>query len=97
MIIVGGHVRVAADNRSTFLKGSAEAVRLAREEPGCLDFSVSPDIVDMERVNVYERWQCRSALLSFRGEGPGNDLNSLIIGADVREFEVQLVDESAVP
>jgi quinol monooxygenase YgiN len=97
MIIVAGHIRVERDRRNAFLEGSAEAVRLARREPECLDFSVSPDVVDKERVNVYERWQTRSALMSFRGEGPTDDLSVLVIGAEVDEFEVLPLDHSPAP
>ena len=92
MIIVAGHIRVEGNHRNAFLEDSAEAVRLARREPECLDFCVSPDVVDEERINIYERWQTRSALMSFRGEGPTDDLNALVIEAEVDEFEVQPVD-----
>jgi quinol monooxygenase YgiN len=89
VIIVAGHIRVSAESRNIFLEGSAEAVRLAREEPDCLDFSVSADCVDEERVNVFERWQNRSALMSFRGEGPTDEQSAQIISAEVIEFEVE--------
>ena len=94
MIIVAGHVRVAKKDRATFLKGSAQAVRQARDEPACLDFAVSADVVDAQRVNVYERWMDRSSLMAFRGEGPPDALNELIISAEVEEFEVLVPEES---
>lgn len=93
MIIVAGHIRVAEGNRTAFLEGSAEAVRLARSESACLDFTVSADVVDPERVNVYERWVDRSALMAFRGDGPSDALNELIIGAEVQEFKVLFTDD----
>ena len=89
MIIVAGHIRVSVESRSAFLEGSAEAVRMAREEPDCIDFSVSADCVDEERVNVSECWQNRSALMSFRGEGPTDEHSAQIISAEANEFEVQ--------
>jgi quinol monooxygenase YgiN len=93
MIIVAGHIRVSESNRTTFLEGSTEAVRQARGESGCLDFTVSADVVDPERVNVYERWVNKSALMAFRGEGPSDSLNALIISAEVQEFEVLFTDD----
>ncbi|MGA7418865.1 MAG: antibiotic biosynthesis monooxygenase family protein [Acidimicrobiales bacterium] len=93
MIIVAGHIRVAESNRTTFLEGSTEAVRMARGESACVDFIVSADVVDPERVNVYERWVNRSALMAFRGEGPSDALNALIISAKVQEFEVLFTDD----
>jgi hypothetical protein len=97
MIIVAGYIHVAAKDRKAFLEGSVEAVRLARQEPDCLDFSVSADHLDDERVNVYERWESRSALMSCRGEGPTDVLNALIVGAEVGEFEVQPTNEGSDP
>jgi quinol monooxygenase YgiN len=88
MIIVAGHLRVAAPDRERFLALSSEAVRLARATPGCHDFAVSADPVDAERINVYELWTSRPVMLAFRGDGPGGELDTLIVGADVKEFEV---------
>ena len=64
-----------------------EAIRLAREADECLDFVVSADPLEDDRVNVLERWTDRAALMAFRGEGPGDDLRSLIKSADVNEYE----------
>jgi quinol monooxygenase YgiN len=95
MIIVAGHIRVAAADRDLFLDRSRQAVVLARQAAGCHDFAVSADVVDPERVNVYERWSERSALMAFRGEGPGDDLSALIVAADVREFDVRSIQPDA--
>ena len=88
MIIVAGHLRVAASDRERFVTLSAEAVGLARAAPGCRDFAVSADAVDPERVNVFERWEDRAALSAFRGEGPEGDIGTMILSADMREYEV---------
>jgi len=90
VIVVAGHIRVAVADRDAFLDLSRQAVELAREADGCLDFAVSADLADPERVNIYERWFDNGALQAFRGDGPGGDLGALIISADVREFDVRL-------
>jgi quinol monooxygenase YgiN len=90
VIVVAGHIRVAVADRDAFLELSREAVELARAADGCLDFAVSADLADPERVNIYERWVDRVALQAFRGDGPGGDLSALIISADVREFDARL-------
>ena len=89
MIVVAGHLRVAAADRDAFVARSREAVELARSAPGCHDFAVSADSVDPERINVYECWTDRAALKAFRGDGPDDELSALIVSANVREFEVQ--------
>jgi quinol monooxygenase YgiN len=91
MIIVAGRLRVATSDRDTVLAGSREAIQLARNAPGCRDFAVSADPVDPERINVYERWTDRTTLHAFRGDGPDDELNALIVSADVAEFEVRSI------
>jgi quinol monooxygenase YgiN len=90
VILVAGHIRVLVADRDTFLDLSRQAVELAREADGCLDFAVSADLADPERVNIYKRWVDRDALQAFRGDGPGRDLSALIITTDVHEFDVRL-------
>jgi heme-degrading monooxygenase HmoA len=39
---------------------------MAREAPGCLDFAQSPDPLEPDRINVFERWESDAALQAFR-------------------------------
>jgi len=88
VIIVAGYLRVAAGDRDTVIARSRTAVELARRAPGNHDFVVAADPLDPTRVNVYERWADRASLTAFRGEGPDDDLQSLIVSASVDEFDV---------
>ena len=83
MIIVSGRIYVRPGARREFLKSSLEAVAQARQSRGCRDFVVAADPIDPDRVNVYEEWESEEALLTFRGGGPGEDLTSSIVRADV--------------
>lgn len=60
----------------------------ARSSSGCLDFALSPDLVDPRRINVFERWAHDEDLALFRGSGPSDDQSSAIQSADVREFRI---------
>jgi len=88
MIIVAGHLRVAAADRELVLTRSREAVAAARGARGCLDFVVAPDLLDETRVNVFERWTDRGSLQAFRQSGPDDELGPLIREFFVDEFEV---------
>jgi quinol monooxygenase YgiN len=88
MIIVAGHLVVNAPNREEFLARSRDAVRLARATKGCLDFVVAADLVDDERVNVFERWQNQKALETFRGSGPDDGLGALVRRYEIAEYAV---------
>ena len=88
MLIVSGRIYVRAGARLEFLKSSLDAIVLARRSRGCRDFVVAADPIEPDRVNVYEEWESEEALLTFRGAGPGDDLTSSIVRADVSRHVV---------
>jgi quinol monooxygenase YgiN len=88
MIIVSGRIYVRPGRRDAFLAASLEAVQTARRSSGCLDFVVAADPVEPDRVNVYEHWESEAQLEAFRGEGPGPDLMSDIVSADVSRHQI---------
>jgi quinol monooxygenase YgiN len=88
MIIVAGKIFVRPGSRDQFLLSSREAITKARSARGCRDFIVAADPLEPERVNVYEEWESEADLLAFRGEGPEDELVSVITGADVRRHNV---------
>ncbi|WP_227464899.1 putative quinol monooxygenase [Nocardioides lijunqiniae] len=88
MVIVAGHLLVDPAERASYLRGCEEVVRLARDADGCLDFALSPDLLDPGRINVHERWSSRGALEAFRGSGPSEEQGAALVGASVSEYEV---------
>lgn len=89
MMIVAGRIYLQPGARERFLISSVEAMRQARGTSGCRDFVVAADPLEEDRVNVYEQWDSRQALNSFRGAGPDDDLSTMIVRAEVSEFEVR--------
>jgi hypothetical protein len=63
-------------------------VEQARRAQGCLDFSLSADLIDPARINILERWESHPDLDAFRGDGPSGDQQSAIRDADVIDYEV---------
>jgi quinol monooxygenase YgiN len=88
MIIVSGRIHVRRGRKDAFLAASMEAVMAARRSSGCLDFVVAADPIEPDRVNVYEQWESEAQLEAFRGEGPGPDLMSDIVSADVSRHQI---------
>ncbi len=86
MIIVSGHLVVA--DRDACLEGCREVVARARSVDGCLDFALSPDLLDERRVNVLEVWDDRDRLAAFRGDGVSADQAAAILSVSVAEHEV---------
>lgn len=85
-IIVAGKLKLQSGTRERFVRQSAVSVKLARNEPLCLDFAVSEDSIDKDRVNIYEKWVTREALEAFRSAPPDDDLFSLVESFDVSEY-----------
>ena len=88
MLIVAGHLTVAATQRDAYLAGSERVVEQARRMPGSLDFAISADRVDPQRINVFERWRSRTELEAFRGDGPDDAASGALLGAAVAEYDV---------
>ena len=85
MLIVAGHLELDPADRDAHVRASAQAVCLARQAPGCLDFAVSADPVDLARVNVYERWASPEDLEAFRNSGGDEDGEPVDLGR-IRRF-----------
>jgi quinol monooxygenase YgiN len=87
-VIVSGHLTVAPEARADYLQSCADVVRAARAAPGCLDFAIGADLIEPGRINVFERWDSRAAVETFRGSGPSDEQNAALLGASVAEYEV---------
>lgn len=88
MVIVAGHLVVNPTERDNYLSGCIEVVRQARRAPGCLDFSLSADIIEPGRINIFERWESQGAVEAFRGSGTSDEQGAAIIAAAVAEYDV---------
>jgi quinol monooxygenase YgiN len=88
MLIVAGYLIVDALQRDSYLEGCRTVVRQARVSPGCLDFAISADLIEPDRIDIFERWKSRVALDEFRGGGPSDEQQGSIVSASVCEYEV---------
>jgi len=73
LIIIAGHSRARnASERDAAVAAFADMVTRARQQDGCLDFSIGVDPVDPERVNVFECWRDQPSLNAWRkiAKGP---------------------------
>ena len=94
-IIVSGTLHVDPAQRDAYLEARVAILEHARQAPGCLDFSLSADLLDPGRVNVYERWRSREDLLAYRaGGGPELDDGIPVLAADV---ELHHISASEAP
>lgn len=88
MIIVAGHIMVDPEQRATYLEDCVTVVEQARQAPGCLDYSITADLVDPGRIAIFERWESQAAVEAFRGSGPSDEQGAAMLSASVAEYDV---------
>jgi quinol monooxygenase YgiN len=88
VIIVAGALIVDPDGRDAYLEGCRTAVEAARQADGCLDYALSPDLLEPDRINVYELWASQEDLQEFRGSGPEAGQLAALVEIRVDEYEV---------
>jgi len=81
-------VSYKANHRDEFISRSKDSILAARSRIGCIDFSISPDPIGGNRVNVFEEWNSKIELENFRGNGPDDDLFDLIENEEIAESEI---------
>ncbi|MDO9338560.1 MAG: antibiotic biosynthesis monooxygenase family protein [Caulobacter sp.] len=89
MIIVAGEIHLKPGQRDAFLQAARAAIEMARAAEGCLDFAVSADTVEADRVNIFERWASVEALEAFRGSGMDDGQMAMIARGSVRRYRAE--------
>jgi quinol monooxygenase YgiN len=69
MIIIAGWLQVDCVNRDRYVADYVAIVQQARTAPGCLEFDITADSVEPDRINVDERWESDAQSEQFRGSG----------------------------
>lgn len=88
MIIVAGLLRVDPVQRANYLIDCIEVARAARSAEGCIDFHLSADPIEPDRINVFEQWASAEAVEAFRGSGPSGAQQAEIVDARVLRYEI---------
>ena len=91
-VIVAGALFLDPADRERYLRDCAAVVEQARAAPGCVDFALSPDLVEADRINVFEHWRTDADLRAFRGAGP--DAGQAALLREVRVDEHRVVHPS---
>ncbi|TPQ16452.1 putative quinol monooxygenase [Streptomyces sporangiiformans] len=92
MIIIAGKLYVDPAAREAYLAGCSTVIEQARATPGCLDFALSADLIEPDRINVYERWDTDEDLERFRGVGSEPEQAAQIRDAEVSKYRIAGVE-----
>lgn len=66
MIIIAGYSRAEAGERDATVQALVDMIGRARVYEGCVDFSMSADPVDPERINLFECWRDEPSWKAWR-------------------------------
>jgi quinol monooxygenase YgiN len=92
MLIIAGHLTITPGEREDYLRSCHPIVARARTADGCLDFSLTADVLDPDRICVYERWSTDDALDRFRAAAGDDAPTSLIVDAEVARYRIATVE-----
>lgn len=87
-MIIAGFLRVDPHQRTTYLEGCEAVIRAGRAAAGCIDFHLSPDPLEPDRINIFEQWDSAESVETFRGSGPTDDQQASITEANVLQHEI---------
>lgn len=88
MIIVSGWLRVDEQQRQEYLDGCLPVIEAARRTPGCLDFSLTADPLEHDRINIFEQWEDVESVERFRSSGPSDEQQAVILDARVHQHDI---------
>jgi quinol monooxygenase YgiN len=86
MLIIAGTLTITAGERDHYLERCHGIVARARSAEGCLDFSLAADLIDPDRITVYERWASDDDLQRFRAAAGDDGPTAGIEHAEVARY-----------
>jgi quinol monooxygenase YgiN len=93
MLIIAGQLQVDAAQRDRYVADCVTVVEQARAAQGCLDFAITADTVEPDRINVYERWESDADLHRFRGSGPAPEQAAQLLDAQVWKYRISATED----
>jgi quinol monooxygenase YgiN len=93
MLIIAGQLQVDAAQRDRYVADCVTVVEQARAAQGCLDFAITADTVEPDRINVYERWESDADLHRFRGSGPAPEQAAQLLDAQVSKYRISATED----
>lgn len=92
MIIIAGWLQVDPADRGRYLADCIPVMQQAKTAAGCLDFILTADSMEPDRIRVFERWESDEDLQRFRGAGPDAEQSAQIQAADVRKYRISAIE-----
>ncbi|HEU4779362.1 MAG TPA: antibiotic biosynthesis monooxygenase family protein [Steroidobacteraceae bacterium] len=87
-VIVAGWYTVDPGKRDEVVESCKDMVIRARNAPGCLDFAITADPVNSDRINMFEFWQSEKHLNSWRTVSKGPKKTAPMLKMEVQKHVI---------
>jgi quinol monooxygenase YgiN len=91
VIIIGGWVEVAAEERERYLEERKDKICRIRATAGCVDYVLSADPIEPDRVRVLEIWDnqaAQDARMAAQRDNPGPEPSVRLRSKSLTTYEV---------
>jgi quinol monooxygenase YgiN len=88
MLIIAGKVYVPTEQRAPYLEQFEAFIHDTRSEPGCLDLVITADPIEPGRINIFELWESKDQLDTFRAKAEPPETGIEITGDEVTLYEI---------
>ncbi len=92
LLVVAGDVEIDPSNRDAAIEAARKVMAATREEPGCLEYTISADVDDPGRFVILERWASPEALEAHFATPHMAEFQAAMGGLGVRRVDVKRYD-----
>ena len=96
MIVIAGRISIDPANRDQAVAAAIEMMGATRQEPGCISYTFSADLVDPGAFRVFEEWESPEALTAHFASPHMARFQSVIPTLGVRDIAIQRYEVASV-
>lgn len=97
MIIVEGSARIPEDAWDQAEAAMAIMIKASREEPGCIEYAYSRDLLDPNVLRIIERWTDKAALVSHFAEPHMAVFRAALAQVGPQDLQVRMYEAEPEP
>ena len=92
MIIVEGSARIPVDAWADAKVAMEAMIKASRDEPGCIEYAYSRDLIDPNVLRIIERWKDKAALVSHFAEPHMAVFRQALASVGPQDLEVRMYE-----
>ena len=96
MVVIAGTITLDPDKRGAAIAAATEMMQATRKEPGCHSYTMSADLEDPGRFQIFEEWDSQAALDAHFATPHMASFQAAVGGLGIRDMQVQKYEISSV-